>query len=46
MPQQTLIALAVLGFGCLAYPPLFGFVIGVFAVFALKAVIYQILVEI
>jgi hypothetical protein len=43
MPQQTLIALVVLGIGCLAFPPLFGFVLGAMAVFALKAVIYQIL---
>jgi hypothetical protein len=43
MHQQTLIALAVLGIGCLAFPPLFGLVLGALAVFALKAIIYQIL---
>lgn len=31
MPQQTLIALAVLGIGCLARPPLFGLVLGALA---------------
>jgi hypothetical protein len=43
MPQQTLIALAVLGIGCLAFPPLLGLVLGAMAMFALRAIIYQIL---